>query len=168
MFTGCTTLEGIDSDVIRRMYVDGNSRRSPRLVRPTKQLLHVLKDGSASAMDSSTRSAATSSASTNRTLTASSHGMPNKPRCCTPSKIRTSTSTICGVAGTGKTLLALAGALEQKNRYDQIILARPIVALSNKDGLPGDAEEKVNLMQPLYDNLNFISSLGLTMEVSGD
>ena len=56
-------------------------------------------------------------------------------------------------------MLALAGALEQKNRYDQIILARPIVALSNKDlgFLPGDAEEKVNpYMQPLYDNLNFI------------
>ena len=27
MFTGRTTLEGIDSDVIRRMYVDGNSRK---------------------------------------------------------------------------------------------------------------------------------------------
>ena len=54
--------------------------------------------------------------------------------------------TICGVARTGKTLLALAGALEQRNQYDQIILARPIVALSNRDlgYLPGDAEEKVN------------------------
>ena len=67
--------------------------------------------------------------------------------------------TICGVAGTGKTLLALAGALEQRNQYDQIILARPIVALSNRDlgYLPGDAEEKVNpYMQPLWDNLNYI------------
>ena len=40
--------------------------------------------------------------------------------------------TICGVTGTGKTLLALAGALEQKNQFDQIILARPIL-LSNRD-----------------------------------
>ena len=67
--------------------------------------------------------------------------------------------TVCGVAGTGKTLLALAGALEQHKRYDQIILARPIVALSNKDlgFLPGDAEEKINpYMQPLFDNLKFI------------
>ncbi len=67
--------------------------------------------------------------------------------------------TIQGVAGTGKTLLALAGALEQKNRFDQIILARPIVPLSNKDigYLPGDASEKINpYMEPLWDNLKFI------------
>ncbi len=67
--------------------------------------------------------------------------------------------TIQGVAGTGKTLLALAGALEQKNKFDQIILARPIVPLSNKDigFLPGDASEKINpYMEPLWDNLKFI------------
>jgi PhoH-like ATPase len=66
-----------------------------------------------------------------------------------------------GVAGTGKTLLALACALEQNNLYHQIILARPIVPLSNKDigFLPGSAEDKVNpYMQPLFDNLSFIKS----------
>jgi PhoH-like ATPase len=66
-----------------------------------------------------------------------------------------------GVAGTGKTLLALASALELKNNYHQIILARPIVPLSNKDigYLPGDAEEKINpYMQPLFDNLKFIKN----------
>ncbi|MFN3918555.1 MAG: PhoH family protein [Flavobacteriales bacterium] len=66
-----------------------------------------------------------------------------------------------GVAGTGKTLLALASALELKNNYHQIILARPIVPLSNKDigYLPGDAEEKVGpYMQPLFDNLKFIKN----------
>ena len=64
-----------------------------------------------------------------------------------------------GVAGTGKTLLALASALEQKNKYDQIILARPIIPLSNRDigFLPGDADEKISpYMQPLWDNLAFI------------
>ncbi|MDZ7612320.1 MAG: PhoH family protein [Flavobacteriaceae bacterium] len=64
-----------------------------------------------------------------------------------------------GVAGTGKTLLALASALEQKNKYDQIILARPIIPLSNRDigFLPGDANEKISpYMQPLWDNLAFI------------
>lgn len=69
--------------------------------------------------------------------------------------------TIQGVAGTGKTLLALAGSLEQKNRFDQILLARPIVPLSNKDigYLPGDAKEKINpYMEPLWDNLKFIKS----------
>jgi len=67
--------------------------------------------------------------------------------------------TISGVAGTGKTLLALAGSLEMRNGFDQLILARPIIPLSNRDigFLPGDAEEKVSpYMQPLFDNLNFI------------
>jgi PhoH-like ATPase len=66
-----------------------------------------------------------------------------------------------GVAGTGKTLLALAAALEQHNRYDQIILARPIVPLSNKEigFLPGDASDKIGpYMEPLWDNLKFIKS----------
>ena len=66
-----------------------------------------------------------------------------------------------GVAGTGKTLLALASALEQNNLYQQIVLARPIVPLSNKDigYLPGNAEDKINpYMQPLFDNLKFIKN----------
>jgi PhoH-like ATPase len=68
---------------------------------------------------------------------------------------------IQGVAGTGKTLLALAGAIEQRKMYRQIILARPIVPLSNKDigYLPGDANEKIDpYMAPLWDNLNYIKS----------
>ena len=68
---------------------------------------------------------------------------------------------IQGVAGTGKTLLALAAALEQKNKYEQIILARPIIPLSNRDigFLPGSADDKITpYMQPLFDNLKFIKS----------
>jgi PhoH-like ATPase len=67
--------------------------------------------------------------------------------------------TVSGKAGTGKTLLALAAALEQRNNYKQIFLSRPIVALSNKDlgYLPGGVDEKVGpYMQPLYDNLGVI------------
>ncbi|MFV0545366.1 MAG: PhoH family protein [Bacteroides sp.] len=66
---------------------------------------------------------------------------------------------LTGKAGTGKTLLALAAALGKLNEYKQILLARPIVALSNKDigFLPGDVGEKVApYMQPLFDNLNVI------------
>ena len=66
-----------------------------------------------------------------------------------------------GVAGTGKTLLALASALEQSKKYQQIILARPIVPLSNKEigFLPGDASDKIGpYMEPLWDNLKFIKS----------
>ncbi len=67
--------------------------------------------------------------------------------------------SLTGKAGTGKTLLALAAAIAQHGTYDQILLARPIVALSNRDigFLPGDAEEKVSpYMQPLFDNLAVI------------
>ncbi|OPZ70688.1 MAG: PhoH-like protein [bacterium ADurb.Bin478] len=67
--------------------------------------------------------------------------------------------TLSGKAGTGKTLLALAAALECRKQYRQIFLARPIVALSNKDlgYLPGDIESKLDpYMQPLYDNLGVI------------
>lgn len=66
-----------------------------------------------------------------------------------------------GVAGTGKTLLALASALEQHTKFHQIILARPIVPLSNKEigFLPGDANDKIGpYMEPLWDNLKFIKS----------
>jgi PhoH-like ATPase len=66
---------------------------------------------------------------------------------------------LTGKAGTGKTLLALAAAIETHKSFDQILLARPIVALSNRDlgYLPGDASEKINpYMQPLFDNLSVI------------
>ncbi len=69
--------------------------------------------------------------------------------------------TIQGVAGTGKTLLSLAGALEQRRNFHQIYLARPIVPLSNKDigYLPGDVNSKLNpYMEPLWDNLKYIRS----------
>ncbi len=66
---------------------------------------------------------------------------------------------LTGKAGTGKTLLALAAAIELHEKFDQILLARPIVALSNRDlgYLPGDAAEKISpYMQPLFDNLAVI------------
>jgi PhoH-like ATPase len=69
--------------------------------------------------------------------------------------------TLQGVAGTGKTLLALSGALEQKREYRQVYLARPIVPLSNKDigYLPGDIKSKLNpYMEPLWDNLKMIQN----------
>jgi len=69
--------------------------------------------------------------------------------------------SIQGVAGTGKTLLALAGALEQRRDFKQVFLARPIVPLSNKDigYLPGDIKSKLNpYMEPLWDNLKFIQN----------
>ena len=69
--------------------------------------------------------------------------------------------TITGKAGTGKTLLALAAALEKRRQYRQIFISRPSVPLSNKDigFLPGDIQSKLDpYMQPLYDNLSVIES----------
>ncbi len=69
--------------------------------------------------------------------------------------------TLTGPAGTGKTLITLASALEQRSQYRRIFLARPIVPLSNKDlgYLPGDVESKIDpYMQPLWDNLSFIKN----------
>ena len=66
---------------------------------------------------------------------------------------------LTGKSGTGKTLLALAASLQKNEAYKQILLARPIVALSNKDlgFLPGDEQQKIApYMQPLFDNLNVI------------
>ena len=69
--------------------------------------------------------------------------------------------TLTGKAGTGKTLLALAAALEMRRYYRQIFISRPSVPLSNKDigFLPGDIQSKLDpYMQPLYDNLSVIES----------
>lgn len=69
--------------------------------------------------------------------------------------------TISGKAGTGKTLLSLAAAVEKRKSYLQIYIARPIVPLSNKDigYLPGNVNEKlIPYMQPLYDNLGVVQN----------
>jgi len=67
-----------------------------------------------------------------------------------------------GKAGTGKTLLALAAALEQRSEYRQIFVTRPVIPLTNQDlgFLPGDIESKMDpYMQSIWDNLKFIKSL---------
>ena len=69
--------------------------------------------------------------------------------------------SLTGGAGTGKTLLALAAALEQERDFDQIILSRPTVILGNQDigFLPGDQKTKMSpYLQPLMDNLNVIKA----------
>lgn len=69
--------------------------------------------------------------------------------------------TIQGKAGTGKTLLALASAMEQRRGYRQIFVSRPVIPLSNRDigYLPGDVKSKLDpYMQSIWDNLNYIKS----------
>ena len=68
---------------------------------------------------------------------------------------------LTGRAGTGKTLLALAGALAQAGSYEQILLSRPVIPLKNQElgFLPGSVEKKISpYMLPLFDNLSVIKS----------
>jgi len=72
--------------------------------------------------------------------------------------------TLNGIAGTGKTLLAMACGLHQvvqsSSGYRRIICSRPIFPLGRDLGfLPGDVSEKFNpWMKPIFDNLEFIIS----------
>ncbi|HIJ78276.1 MAG: PhoH family protein [Desulfobulbaceae bacterium] len=73
--------------------------------------------------------------------------------------------TMVGQAGTGKTLLALAAALEctiNFKRYDRILVSRPIIPLGKDLGyMPGDKDEKLaHWMQPIFDNLTFLMADG--------
>ena len=70
---------------------------------------------------------------------------------------------LTGKAGTGKTLLALAAALKQKDQFEEILVARPAVEMSDKTlgFLPGDKDEKIDpYMMPIYDNLAVIREAG--------
>ena len=69
--------------------------------------------------------------------------------------------TLVGQAGTGKTLLALAAALQAtltNHQYDRILVSRPIIPMGKDIGyLPGAKEEKLShWMQPIFDNLTYL------------
>lgn len=68
---------------------------------------------------------------------------------------------VAGIAGTGKTLLAIAAGLaktlDEKN-YRKLLVSRPIFPMGKDLGyLPGEIKDKLApWMQPVYDNLTFI------------
>lgn len=71
--------------------------------------------------------------------------------------------SLVGIAGTGKTLLALAAGLRkvvEEKKYRRLLISRPVFPLGRDIGfLPGDIEEKLNpYMQPLYDNLRLLTA----------
>lgn len=73
--------------------------------------------------------------------------------------------SLVGQAGSGKTLLALAAAVEQainNNLYERILVSRPIVPMGKDIGyMPGGKDEKLSVwMQPIYDNLEFLLQNG--------
>ncbi|MGI9518802.1 MAG: PhoH family protein [Pirellulaceae bacterium] len=163
LYTGKRTIEGALSEEIDPFFSGGGivpATRLERIFSPVANENFVLRNGSKSALV--TYSANDQTYRRVHQLTA--YGI--KPRNAEQSfalkallndDIRL--VTLAGKAGTGKTLLALAAALESRARYQQILLARPIVPLSNRDlgFLPGDIQEKLDpYMQPLFDNLNVI------------
>jgi PhoH-like ATPase len=163
MYSGKSTLEGMDSEFIRKLYQDGRSSDVSILGKDKlSNHFYILKNCSSSAL----AYYSAKDQEIERVDKVYAYGI--KPKNAEQAfalhailNPNVKLVTISGVAGTGKTLLALAGSLEMKNHYDQLFLARPIVPLSNKEigYLPGDAEEKVNpYMQPLWDNLNFIKN----------
>ncbi len=73
--------------------------------------------------------------------------------------------SLLGMAGTGKTLLALAAALQRTTvdgTYARMLVSRPIMPMGRDLGfLPGDIDDKLNpWMQPIFDNLEIIFSSG--------
>lgn len=164
LYTGKTVMDNVDPDVIDLLYEKGYCPPEDLLGDAvlTKNHYYILKSGKKSIL------AFYNSANgmVEHVEKRSVYGI--KPRnaeqafaihAVTKPDIRL--VTMQGVAGTGKTLIALAGALEQKRDYKQIYLARPIVPLSNKDigYLPGDIKSKLSpYMEPLWDNLKFIQN----------
>ena len=73
--------------------------------------------------------------------------------------------SLIGMAGTGKTLLAVACGLQKvlknEGKYEKLLVSRPIMPLGRDIGfLPGSKDEKLaHWMQPIFDNLGFIFSL---------
>jgi PhoH-like ATPase len=80
--------------------------------------------------------------------------------------------TLDGMAGTGKTLLAIACGLKMvadEQRYRRLVVARPIFPLGRDLGyLPGSVDEKLNpWMKPIFDNLDLLLGGGENREPNG-
>jgi PhoH-like ATPase len=165
LYTGMSEVEKVNHEKITTIYNNG-SCPSKDLLKKTDTLsnhYYILKNGSASVLARYNKE----DASLQRVIKTAAFGVipKNAEQAFALDAIMNpdiKLVSIQGVAGTGKTLLSLAGALEQRRNYHQIYLARPIVPLSNKDigYLPGDVNSKLNpYMEPLWDNLKYIRSL---------
>jgi PhoH-like ATPase len=162
LYTGKRVVEGIASEAIDRFYADGSvpADAFPSVVQPRANENFILRNGSKSAL-ATYRATDRSFSRVEKNIC---YGIsPRNAEQSFALKALTDDDiklvTLAGTAGTGKTLLALAAALECRQKYRQILLARPIVPLSNKDlgYLPGDVSDKLDpYMQPLYDNLTVI------------
>lgn len=163
LYSGRATVSGVTSTIIDKIYQEGHCQPSDiGLKDPTNNGYYILKNGKSSAL--SYYNASNNLIERVEKMTAFGIKPLNAEQVFALHALlnpEIKLVTIQGVAGTGKTLLALAGALEQKKEFRQIYLARPIVPLSNKDigYLPGDIKSKLNpYMEPLWDNLKYIQS----------
>ena len=163
LYTGKRTVEGIPTEAIDPFYVGhGEVERDvlPTVTAPVPNENFILKNGSKSALATyreSTKSFLRVEKNTAYGINPRNAEQSFALKALTNDDIRL--VTLSGKAGTGKTILALAAALECKSKYRQILLSRPVVPLSNRDlgYLPGDIQAKLDpYMQPLFDNLAVI------------
>ena len=164
LYTGRSEIQKVSTEVINEIYEKGFCDPSALLKKqkPTSNHFYVLKNGTKSVLAS--YSPGKDLLERVKKVTAFGVNPRNAEQAFALDAIMNpdiKLVSIQGVAGTGKTLLSLAGALEQRRTFHQIYLARPIVPLSNKDigYLPGDIKSKLNpYMEPLWDNLKFIKN----------
>jgi PhoH-like ATPase len=163
LYTGKRVVEGIDAEIIDRFYARGGgvpAEDLPLQPAPRANENFVFRNGSKSALATFRQADRTFQRIEKQVcygITPRNAEQSFALRALTDDAIKL--VTLAGTAGTGKTLLALAAALECRQRYRQIMLARPVVPLSNRDlgFLPGDIADKLDpYMQPLYDNLTVI------------
>ena len=163
LYTGKRVVEGLDSERIDRFYAAAAGLPAgdlPEVPDPRANENFVLRNGSKSALATFRRGADAFVRVEKHTcygITPRNAEQSFALRALMDDDIKL--VTLAGSAGTGKTLLALAAALECRQKYRQILLARPVVPLSNRDlgFLPGDIADKLDpYMQPLYDNLTVI------------
>ena len=161
LYTGKSEIKDVDPDVINKIYQDGFCELSDMgLTNPIANHYYIISNGSNSALayynpilqrvERVEKRTVQKITPRNAEQVFALHAILNP---------HVKLVTLQGVAGTGKTLLALAGALEQRRDFEQVFVARPIVPLSNRDigFLPGDISSKISpYMEPLYDNLKFI------------
>ena len=150
LYTGKRTIDGMDSETIGRLYADADGIPAadvPAVVAPRPNENFVLRNGSKSALATfqpGTRTLVRIEKQTAYGISPRNAEQSFALKALMNDDIKL--VTLAGTAGTGKTLLALAAALECRQRYRQILLARPVVPLSNRDlgFLPGDISEKLD------------------------
>ncbi len=163
LYSGKSTLDNINPEVVDKLYQDGFcSMEDLEMEKPFPNHYLILKSDKSSALayynPITQRVERVEKRSVSRIMPRNAEQVFALHAIMNP---EVKLVTLQGVAGTGKTLLALAGAWEQRRNFKQIYLARPIVPLSNKDigYLPGDIQSKLNpYMEPLWDNLKFIQN----------